>query len=167
MSDGKLLPDYQVLTSEPTEAMLRAALDARYQRSKRSQKVKAMFPDGYETWLRVGMKEDAPGIAEEFKAMLAAAPSAWISVEERLPENGKLVIAHHLNRIGKHRVIRAFYARRFTIEDNSDRDIGDGCEDHEGTTYINEGWYEENEHDEFYWFVSQPVTHWQPLPLHP
>lgn len=63
---------YVVVPREPTEAMLRAALDARYQRSKRSQRVKTMFPGGYETWLRVGLKEDAPAIAEEYKAMLAA-----------------------------------------------------------------------------------------------
>lgn len=60
---------------EPTEEMLRAALDARYQQSKRSQNVKAKFPHGYETWIKVGLKEDAPAIIREYKAMLSAAPS--------------------------------------------------------------------------------------------
>lgn len=59
---------------EPSEAMLRAALDARYQRSKRNQRVKAMFPEAYETWIRHGMKEDARAMAEEYKAMISAAP---------------------------------------------------------------------------------------------
>lgn len=91
----------------------------------------------------------------------------WIAVSDDLPENGLDVIAYYKNKLGNGRRIRAFYARRFTIEDASDNEIGNGNEEHEGTVYITEGWYEHNEHDEFYWPVDEPVTHWMPLPPPP
>lgn len=62
-----------LVPKEPTEAMLRAALDARYQQSERSQRVKERYPEAYETWMRTGLMLDARAIAIEYRAAIDAA----------------------------------------------------------------------------------------------
>lgn len=68
-----LAADMVLVPREPTEAMLRAALDTRYGRSRRSRMVKVNFPEAYETWMRAGLAEDAPAIRDEYRAAVSAA----------------------------------------------------------------------------------------------
>lgn len=93
--------------------------------------------------------------------------TAWIPVGERMPVGTGHVLAYYRNTLGKGRRVRAFYAPRFTVEDNSDNDPGDGNEEKNGTVYISEGWYEENEEAEYFYRIGEPVTHWTPLPAPP
>lgn len=81
--DAKPVDGMVMVPHTATEVMLLAGLDARYQRSKRNRKVKAMFPEAYVTWLRVGMADDAPAIADEYRAMIDAALEAQRTEKEQ------------------------------------------------------------------------------------
>ncbi len=94
-----------------------------------------------------------------------AAPG-WIPVSERLPESQMHVLGFYLNDYGAKRVIRAFYAKQHQVEDTSDGELED-CDEKDGTYYIREGWYEENEASEYYYRAEGTVTHWMPMPAAP
>lgn len=51
--------------------MLRAVLRHRYTQSKRGARVAEVHPGGFESWLRIGVKEEAPAIVNELAAMLS------------------------------------------------------------------------------------------------
>jgi len=91
----------------------------------------------------------------------------WIPVSERLPESGTYVIAF-VDRGNKWtRRIRAMYAAKFTEETmRGDEDAIEYCEA-DDNYYVPEGWYEANEYEETHRKVSDPVTHWMPLPPAP
>lgn len=169
----KVTPDYLLVPREATPEMLAAAASAvlpmppaaDMELAQKAARMIVLKLDTRDSLIEVtAVLSTMPAF---YRAMLAAAPSPWIPVSERLPECGAKVLAYYRYQLGNGRRIRAFYASRFTIEDNTDRDVGEGCEERDGTTYINEGWYEENEHDDYYWFVDQPVTHWMSLPAPP
>jgi hypothetical protein len=106
--------------------------------------------------------------AWEFLALRSAEREGWVSVSERLPPHTGCVLAHYLNKLGKHRTVRAFYAPRFTVEDTSDEGMDDAeVKDDDSTSYIAEGWYEECDQAEYYYRISETVTHWQHLPAAP
>jgi hypothetical protein len=102
------------------------------------------------------------------EALRSAEREGWVSVSERLPPHTGCVLAHYLNKLGKHRTVRAFYAPRFTVEDTSDAGMDDAeVKDDDSTSYIAEGWYEECDQAEYYYRISETVTHWQHLPAAP
>lgn len=93
----------------------------------------------------------------------------WIRVEDKMPEPGVPVLAYVVGdwlASGKRwtRRIRAQYAAKGTLE-LSDSAWEDGDYD-EATDriYAKPGWYEDNEYEETHWRVTDPVTHWMPLP---
>jgi hypothetical protein len=86
----------------------------------------------------------------------------WISVKERLPKPGKRVIFFLRNRLGNGRTLLGIHAPKFTIECHGDEDDGDSdeyCEEKD-IYYRREGWYEEPYESDYYYFVSDIVTHW-------
>lgn len=92
----------------------------------------------------------------------------WIKVKDELPPTGKEVIAYYKNSDGEQKIIRAFYAPRFTIEDNNNNEYegAEYCEE-KGEYFLIEGWYESNEHEDVHWFVDEEVTHWMHMPSPP
>lgn len=94
--------------------------------------------------------------------------STWIRVEDRLPGSGVPVIAWVPNRGAGGRRIRAEYAAPKTLELHPECEPEEGSYDEDTDTYwCSEGWYESNEYEEIHWKVSDPVTHWMPLPAPP
>lgn len=91
---------------------------------------------------------------------------SWISVKDEKPKGGVPVLAYFKNEFGKQRIIKAFYAPKFTIEDIGENDFVEYDEEND-IFYTPEGWYENNEYDEVNYFVDCKVTHWQPLPEPP
>ena len=94
----------------------------------------------------------------------------WISIDERMPEPGQLVLAALRYRTGKQRVIRAMHAPHHTLsEDDWGEFVTEGADYDEATdtTYWQEGWYECNESEETHWLVHEEITHWMPLPSVP
>jgi hypothetical protein len=98
-----------------------------------------------------------------------AAPEAgmrWIPVSERMPASGVNVLACYRNIYGKHRCIRAFWAAPRSMEATEEDNCG-AVEETDDGDFLRSGWYESNENDETSWGVSDPVTHWMPLPAAP
>jgi hypothetical protein len=87
----------------------------------------------------------------------------WINVTAKMPEPGVMVLAYGRNECGKHRRIRAMWAKAFTVEAEYDDEGGDYDEEKD-IYYIAEGWYEENDCEDTHWRVMYPITHWMPLP---
>lgn len=91
----------------------------------------------------------------------------WISVNERLPESTKQVLA--IGNKGKHQFV-GFYTKGKDVEVAGDEDCND-CEDsNQDYCYLFPGWYEEEEtpRSEYdYTYVNRDVTHWMPLPEPP
>jgi hypothetical protein len=98
--------------------------------------------------------------------MNTVATQEWARVDAALPESGKPVLAHYVNRCGKSRVVRAIYAARLTLPASETWDECEYSED-DDEFYCPEGWYEFNEQDETHWRLESPATHWMPLPLPP
>lgn len=95
------------------------------------------------------------------------ATTGWISVNERLPECGKKVLATYKNEYGKDRTICAMYAERHKIESTSNEDCDDEYSEELDNYFIKEGWYEVIENWPDYSSVvvhEGVVTHWMPLP---
>jgi len=94
----------------------------------------------------------------------------WNKVTDALPESGKKVIAYYKNRYGKQRCVMAFYAARNTIEQESDTDFFDYCED-EDMYFLPEGWHEMIDNWDVYSSIAisgdNVVTHWMDLPDYP
>lgn len=114
-------------------------------------------------------------LAERLQAQADEMRSAcqWISVEERLPESGRTVLAFYLNSHGKGRCIRAMFVKRWTVEaeEFADPDV-QCCEysEQDDCYYTTEGWYEliDNWPDYASCAVIEGViTHWMPLPAAP
>jgi hypothetical protein len=89
----------------------------------------------------------------------------WISVKDEMPAAERPVLAYFINELGKYRIIKAFYAPKFTVE-NLENDW-DEYDEKTDAYYLPEGWYENNEFDDISYFVNCEVTHWQPLPKPP
>jgi hypothetical protein len=98
----------------------------------------------------------------------ATAAAEWISVDARLPDSGKTVLATYLNRCGKPRRIRAQYVAAKTREQNFDNDELDAEYDEASDTYYwKAGWYEciDNWPDYSHVAVCEgDVTHWTLMP---
>ena len=100
--------------------------------------------------------------------------SGWISVEDRLPETGQMVIATYKNNYGKWRTIVANYTQRWTepsndIETDWNDDISEYHEEKD-EYFLLAGWYERIENWGDYEFITVgegTVTHWIPLPEPP
>jgi len=91
----------------------------------------------------------------------------WISVEEELP-NGNC-LAFYKNSHGKERIVKAFYAKHYEIEQNIDSEYYE-YNDTDDRCYLPEGWHECIDNWEEYSSVAIHegiVTHWIPLPEYP
>lgn len=91
--------------------------------------------------------------------------SEWIKCDDKMPEPGVNVLAYFTNEYHKQRIIKAFYAPKFSIVSFHDEDFSDY--DEEGNCYLSEGWYESNEYEDNHWFVDAKVTHWRLMPEYP
>lgn len=102
-------------------------------------------------------------------------PSKWISVEERLPESEKIVLAAAKSKtFGWHHVLMVAHIgyHEFSTEEYGWRDYeGDTEYDEENDCFwIPECWYEVNSvEDNGNWIIDSDyeVTHWMPLPEPP
>lgn len=100
--------------------------------------------------------------------MLNAVVSHWRRVGEEMPPFGVPVIAFipSFGSGGHDRRIRATYAAPKTLP-QADECEGGIYDEETDEFYCEEGWYEDNEYEEIHWKVSDPVTHWMPLPEPP
>lgn len=93
----------------------------------------------------------------------------WISLPSdtsKIPTG--FLLAYGLNKHGKERRIRAYYAQQFT--EICDMEINDDNYDYSEENdefYLKEGWYECNDCEEINWRVTYPITHFMPLPSPP
>jgi len=91
----------------------------------------------------------------------------WIELTEgNHPVPEKLVLAFGINQYGKGRVVRAFYAPKFSVQDDNEYDAAEYSEEKD-EFFLKEGWYECNECEEFNWMIDFEITHYMPLPDHP
>jgi len=100
-----------------------------------------------------------------------AAPG-WISVEDRLPESERAVLAFYLNRHGKGRRVRAEYiaAKTKSADDGWDSDEPADYDEQADEYFWPAGWYEvmDNWDDLTHMVIHEgEVTHWMPLPAPP
>lgn len=141
-----------------------------------------IIPEGWQlvpkepTQEMMGAADQLPevfSIGDEYRAMLAAAPSpvavpvsGWISVDERLPLSDKRIIFSWVNQLGKERTSIGQYNAKFSVE-VSDSDCEE-CElnDADDTYYMEEGWQEWGWETEYSAYVTG-VTHWMHLPPSP
>ena len=91
----------------------------------------------------------------------------WISIGDKLPDAGVMVLAYYKNSFGKHRRIRAFYAPEQSIEDTSDDDDICDYDEEQNVYWLREGWFESNEAEEYFYSVDGKISHWMPLPEPP
>ena len=98
----------------------------------------------------------------------------WISVDERLPENGvHCLLCCDVKHIGgKHRqyVCTGFHAEKYkNLAYGVDDDCVTDYNEEDDEYYISEGWYEviNNWDDYGYIAIDDTVTHWMPLPEAP
>jgi hypothetical protein len=102
---------------------------------------------------------------DEFHAMGAC---GWIPVSASLPPKRRTVLIAFKNSHDKWRITRGFHVGRFEMVDESDDPSETGAEMNErGDYYVPEGWNEEAVGAEFFYPISETVTHWQPLPAAP
>ena len=93
----------------------------------------------------------------------------WTKIAERMPEPGKAVLACiNVPRYNKppefnQVILRAVWYPRWYEVANTDDEVAEYSEDKD-EYYLKEGWYEWNQEEETHFFVSDPVTHWMPLP---
>jgi len=99
--------------------------------------------------------------------------SEWIKCIDRLPDDGKVVLAHYINRSEMKRTIRAQYIKAWTTEADDAADVDTECveySDQDDCYYLPQGWYECIDNlDEYYRVAVNEgtPTHWQPLPPPP
>jgi len=83
-----------------------------------------------------------------------------------MPANGVPVLA--VVQIGQNRhVVRATYIRSGQVEADLDYDEAYEYDEETDTYWLSPGWYEHNLVEEIHWQISEPVTHWAPLPSLP
>lgn len=111
--------------------------------------------------------------AKALRAALAnnanAAPEAWVSVKNAMPQPGVTVLAYYKNRNGFERRIRAEWTAAKTEEANAEYDWGE-YDEATDSYWTPEGWYECIDNwDEFSAFMVSEgeITHWMPLPPAP
>jgi len=88
----------------------------------------------------------------------------WI---KGIPEDNRNYLASFVNRIGKRRTIKAFYARRFTIEGEGSEEANEEYHEDNDCYYLIEGWYEviENWSDfSSIYVVEGDVSHYMIMP---
>lgn len=93
--------------------------------------------------------------------------SDWISVDQLLPT--KNCLAFYKNSHGKERIVKAFYAKKFEVEQSTDTEFYDYNEEND-SYYLPKGWHECIENWDEYSSVAiceGIVTHWMPLPKYP
>lgn len=99
----------------------------------------------------------------------------WISVKDKLPESGKIVlllceIRYSGGKVCGHYVCDGYYAKRYTeTVYRCGDDIACEYNEEDDEYYLEEGWYEVIKNwDEYNSIViSDFVTYWQPLPEPP
>lgn len=95
----------------------------------------------------------------------------WIDVNKQMPPSGKNVLVFYKNSSGKGRIVKAFYAERFSIESNPESDNNDEYMEEHDCYYLREGWYEcVDNWEEFSSITLEPEnkpTHWMELPKRP
>lgn len=99
----------------------------------------------------------------------------WISVKDRLPESGEIVLLlceiRYVNGASHgHYVCDGYYAKRYTeTAYRCGDDIACEYNEEDDEYYLEEGWYEVIKNwDEYNSIViSDFVTHWMPLPEPP
>lgn len=64
----------------------------------------------------------------------------------------------------KRLVVRATYIKAAQVEADLDYDEAYEYDEEADTYWLNPGWYEDNLVEEMHWQISDPVTHWAPLP---
>jgi hypothetical protein len=75
------------------------------------------------------------------RAALANTGDGWIPVSEWKIKSGEHVFVSYLNSHKKRRMVKAFYATKYSIESNIDEDFLEYYEEND-TYYVPEGWYE-------------------------
>ena len=89
---------------------------------------------------------------------------AWRSVDSgQMPANNVPVLAVvqvNQNRI----VVRATHVAAGQIEADLDYDEAYEYDEEADTYWLSPGWYEHNLVEETHWQITDPVTHWAPLP---
>jgi hypothetical protein len=87
----------------------------------------------------------------------------WILTSEGMPENLRIVLAFRNSEI-----VRAQWVGKFSLRAAPDSDQFEYNEE-DGEYYSPKGWYECvspcDDYDHLY--ISDPVTHWMPLPANP
>jgi hypothetical protein len=105
-----------------------------------------------------------------FAALSASRQEGWISVDERLPGPGVIVLAFFRNSYGKGRVVRAHHAPKHTIEAGHWDEDAETDNTDDGS-FEPEGWYEDPAVGETLSFISPEsdgaVSHWRPMPAAP
>jgi hypothetical protein len=116
----------------------------------------------------IGAKLRALNVARLECATLVVAQPTWVSVDTEMPASGRIVLVCYANSHDNLRRVRAKWVRAKTVESGSESDIGEYDEESD-CYYDPEGWYEciDNWDDYNAVAISDPVTHWMPLPEPP
>jgi hypothetical protein len=77
------------------------------------------------------------------------------------------LIVFYLNALGKGRCVMACYYKANSLEMADDYAEVGTYDEASGNTFAPEGWYEEHDADEPLMPLSEPPTHWMPLPPAP
>lgn len=122
--------------------------------------------------------EAADKIVQYVVKRINAAPTVtpepgWISVKDRMPENGKNVLAacnvKLANGKSRYYVCEAFYAHKYSITCSVYSDLDADYSEETDEYYFPEGWWECIHNWDEYSSVAIDdfVTHWMPLPEPP
>ena len=99
--------------------------------------------------------------------------SEWISVDDRLPESQKDVLAYYVNKYGEGKTVKAEYVASFSALAcdfyDEESDYESDYSEIEDAYYVKEGWHERVENWKYSGceIVEGQVTHWMPLPEPP